>query len=773
MRALARLLPALAIGLALAWPALAGDRSPGSASSARECAVCHVRWVTSFFSGGSQSDFMSRPGSDAVQSEEMCFSCHDGSVQDSRVRLLKGARHQVKKPPPPGMVVPPEFPLDADGNVTCGTCHTAHGVSLEEAKQGDTFFLRASNRGSAMCVRCHTEQSAEAKGNHPYLPTPAAEGAHAVTCEDCHDVHGATEKPMLARGAGDSSLCLQCHEDRGNDGVHGLAGGGHPVGVVPVTASPSSALLALGARLGPGGQVTCLSCHGMHGRARTDSLLLETSAGSKLCVSCHSDRPELVGSGHDLALSAPQVRNGRGETPATGGVCSSCHLAHGSARRVASAGPRATAVCRSCHARGGPAHVDRMDGYGHPLDVSQDGEPVTCASCHDPHRPAAVGATGAFATAFLRAAPTTLCTTCHEGEAGVVGGRHDMTALEGAQANVDGRAPGDSGPCLACHEVHGTLGNQRFARLLAKEGGDEVERLCRTCHASDREAGDALLTGASHPVGVAPAASGVQTKLPLVKPRGKSAKAAVMTCATCHDPHRWSPDGTPERAPFASGDGATSFLRVPSAPDSTLCTECHTRQAYVEGTDHDMQVSAPKATNIDGVTTKKAGTCSACHVPHGAQEAAALWARQIVPTEGVGRAGEECLSCHSGGRPASRKVPDALTHPDVTIPDPSRIGKGPAFPVFDPETGRRQNAGAMSCPSCHQAHQWNVRAAEAGHGEPAEGDALTSFLRSRSLALPCKDCHGRDALYLYQHFHDERARRSPEAQTASVEALEP
>jgi hypothetical protein len=76
------------------------------------------------------------------------------------------------------------------------------------------------------------------------------------------------------------------------------------------------------------------------------------------------------------------------------------------------------------------------------------------------------------------------------------------------------------------------------------------------------------------------------------------------------------------------------------------------------------------------------------------------------------------------------------------------------FPLYDPTTGNSTAVGNLSCPSCHNAHQWIPGPRASGDGVKAEGSAGNSFLRARSSDLPCRDCHGPEALLKYLYFHD-------------------
>ncbi len=48
--------------------------------SAKKCAICHYQWVYSFYVEHRDGELVQRPDEKEVADEEMCFSCHDGSV---------------------------------------------------------------------------------------------------------------------------------------------------------------------------------------------------------------------------------------------------------------------------------------------------------------------------------------------------------------------------------------------------------------------------------------------------------------------------------------------------------------------------------------------------------------------------------------------------------------------------------------------------------------------------------------------------------------------
>lgn len=70
----------------------------------------------------------------------VCFQCHKETVEV--------ASHPINVLAPPGMVIPPEYPLLSDGRMTCMTCHTRHS-SNNEAR-----LLKGGKK--ELCTGCHT-----------------------------------------------------------------------------------------------------------------------------------------------------------------------------------------------------------------------------------------------------------------------------------------------------------------------------------------------------------------------------------------------------------------------------------------------------------------------------------------------------------------------------------------------------------------------------------------------------------------------------------------
>ncbi len=130
--------------------------------SAKECAICHFGWTENFFYEKKSTEIAACPDSPQVATAEMCYSCHDGSTVDSRQSVFNDRRHQAGIVPSKEVKIPAIFPLDEEGKMDCGTCHSAHGVSTLPGIE-KTIFLRTTNENSEMCVMCHVDKNKDLK----------------------------------------------------------------------------------------------------------------------------------------------------------------------------------------------------------------------------------------------------------------------------------------------------------------------------------------------------------------------------------------------------------------------------------------------------------------------------------------------------------------------------------------------------------------------------------------------------------------------------------
>jgi len=198
-----------------------------------------------------------------------------------------------------------------------------------------------------------------------------------------------------------------------------------------------------------------------------------------------------------------------------------------------------------------------------------------------------------------------------------------------------------------------------------------------------------------------------------------------------------------------------------------LCGNCHSDKAYVEKTDHDLRVTAPFSKNIIQQRPLESGVCGVCHLVHSDKKKILLWAQRLGSGDSI--MDMMCKSCHSRTGSAKNSVPAISFHPkDKLILNVGRDikGKPDFFPIFDEISGKQIPVGNMSCPSCHDAHQWYSKRPSKGKGIDADGDATNSFLRSQAMQALCKDCHGFDTLLRIKFFHNPRKRINNEVEVS-------
>ncbi|HLK57416.1 MAG TPA: cytochrome c3 family protein [Chthonomonadaceae bacterium] len=187
------------------------------------------------------------PGADEVT---YCNSCHKTGCtvpHPERVKQTWAAQ---------GRVV-----LDAQGNITCGSCHTHSFRHRSDA------FLARDQKG--LCNNCHY-------------------GAHAISdvhttnqkCETCHTrsqaaLAHATPVETHAIKVGVDTECLRCHYDGPVT---------HPIGI------PNTKKKAPDLPLSAEGNITCVTCHiGHKQQDRFGVLLRKDNRRGGLCLSCHDD----------------------------------------------------------------------------------------------------------------------------------------------------------------------------------------------------------------------------------------------------------------------------------------------------------------------------------------------------------------------------------------------------------------------------------------------------------------------------------------------------
>ena len=232
--------------LCLIGASQAESASPGPLHPrALGCAACHVDGET---------------GRLVATQEQLCARCHQQALQLSHPSGFV-PRHDPPK----------AFPLDADGRLTCSTCHDVHAPSPER--------LRRRAEGEGLCLGCHRPdffqemkdrgRSLEATGHLPAAstPSPFAPDRASANCMGCHEDHADRAATGHGGGPANHPIGMDYREARRRQGVY-----------KPVSRLPRHVLL-------PGGKVSCVSCH--RGYSRRHGTLAVANKGSELCLSCH------------------------------------------------------------------------------------------------------------------------------------------------------------------------------------------------------------------------------------------------------------------------------------------------------------------------------------------------------------------------------------------------------------------------------------------------------------------------------------------------------
>ena len=706
---------------------------------ARSCTICHLEWMKPLVDYQS-TELMEVPDNPRehpfVSRSELCLGCHDGSVGDSRRRVWIRHGHQIGIEPPPTTNVPEHLPL-VEGRIACRTCHSAHGLAEPRPTFEDIVFLRVESAPSELCVQCHTNYAAGISSKrHPLgkmeRPIPQQlidagalidKDKYALTCLVCHEGHGSQGDLMLVAGADENELCLCCHEQMRPGMFREHEVPPHPVGPL-LNQEQIAAVHAVGAKLGPKGELICLSCHKMHDAESNRYILAFKDTESDVCLHCHLDKQNVNGTSHDLRTNFPDETNTHGLSVTEGGPCSSCHLFHNYARPLENHPIDPRGQCITCHQADRCGKAKLTSSVNHPKEY--------CIACHDPHNPL-------FGNYLVEPA-TKLCLKCHKEQAGLVRGPHDVTHNKNNLAWPAAAAKTED-TCLACHRPHGDqqTGLYRVAPLKSVDG---VDGICLSCHPdakSDADSKHALVHTTQ--VKVLPK----QDKLPLIKSANDGYK---VTCHTCHDPHR----NLAEAPHLLRGEGI--------ATSEELCLTCHPQVASI----HTIG-EAKERLQAAGF---EADACKPCHLVHTYPQAIEdryLWPKQLSAYPRLDRqisiADYYCVACHRTEGPVT--PPATAFHPEVLMFNTTPPGEPGYFPLFD-DQGMVNPQGSIACRTCHLTHGRTVPMEVQKTAEimPArELRARKYHVRTFGATTVCNTCHGFNALRRFMYFHDPARRGGP------------
>jgi predicted CXXCH cytochrome family protein len=377
----------------------------------------------------------------------------------------------------------------------------------------------------------------------------------------------------------------------------------------------------------------------VEGDGTNSFLRLPLDANSALCTNCHVGKAALALSKHNLAIAAAQPKDkgkdiskdkAKSKKPARvtaadaqAGLCSNCHQPHNAkgqflwARDTGPGKGVTVGLCTSCHRDGGLAENKLTGPNSHPVGMKllpgmkpnlplfsmtgadiagKDKDVVECASCHDPHQwdPANISSRagadaaveGDAANSFLRvsaAGRSDLCVECHRDQKLVRGTDHDMAVTAAKAVNVNGETVAESGVCGQCHLVHNAVQKQRLWARKPGTAPNAPEQLCRSCHVPEGIAKAKVPLESQHPAKVEVWSHALRARfrknpgadIPVYDADGKPAPVGIITCTSCHNPHRWRADRAEEGpGKNTEGDVLSSFLRAESS-EYIVCSDCH------------------------------------------------------------------------------------------------------------------------------------------------------------------------------------------------------
>jgi len=762
------------------------------------CGTCHTPHTETGSEKKLDYTFMRKPNVDSA----LCIECHkENSEHGMNHPILEDTEDKLTREVIKRIRVLGGRVTEAN-EVQCESCHSPHRGNAEKA-------LLKPVDNSELCILCHSDRLNSKEhpdfrnhSIHKEFPEDAEISlfkekkaiTKSVECMTCHKVHREENKHLLV--AKEEKLCSLCHVEEGKVNFtdhnignksckschtpHKAKGPKLWSRDIPEEAFDYASIIDAKGK----GDILCLSCHYVgnviNGKEVKTVGTLTHPTGKKIkekidlplkdkklgCTPCHNphhafndskdgkflrkDRLSLCATCHEEQLSVKDGEHGKiDEKRWKKGDCAACHSVHNAKDgylsrvvygEISPMEPAVDGFCLACHDPEGMAkHKIKNSIYNeHPVGVKNlseklPGKRISCVTCHEPH---------SHEEELLRIPVkenSALCLTCHTDKS-LKGTPHDILHNPDVKLSEKEREElFKGGVCSVCHTPHNPEYKVLWSRKLGK-GKTINEKMCNSCHSEGGLAANKTIGKHTHPFGREVTEKNIKmiknSRLPLISQLtghpAKKGESGVMDCATCHEPH--------------NGADKEKLTRYTVEGDSLLCTACHTQEAAVVGTEHDMRVVDEEL---------KDGVCSTCHVPHNAKDEL-LWAKDVKKVSG-NRMSDYCLSCHTEGDVGEKKVVKYYYHPseDVVVKNLDRPGREGDWPLFTKEGKKVTTGGEIACETCHNPHRWNAEGTSPG--KPVEGNIFNSFLRNRSLkGSICVDCHGLDALYRYKLFHTRK-----------------
>lgn len=238
--------------------------------------------------------------------ETECFLCHQGDITHGELKgsgitflctqchkdlFSEGYMHPYDVLPQKVHDIPPDFPLDINGRITCNTCHDVH-ADFETPFGTPSNYLRRFETGKEFCDLCHAA-AGEAKGHAAFLGEAHLSSKYIAVVPE-------QEIDSLSKN------CISCHDGSFATSVSISSGywthqassfsksmNNHPIGIdyeqARLEHSKKTDLrpIAMVDRrlLFFDGKIGCGTCHNPY--ASELLYLVKSDFRSQLCFSCH------------------------------------------------------------------------------------------------------------------------------------------------------------------------------------------------------------------------------------------------------------------------------------------------------------------------------------------------------------------------------------------------------------------------------------------------------------------------------------------------------
>lgn len=609
------------------------------------------------------------PGAKGVKT--ICSSCHyPGNAMNALSGYIMGLHEDEGH----------DF---SNGNVLCDTTLLSIGENhvMSEQVELDPQVGKLHNAlDSTFPLRTKGEENKEGKDQ--------AAKTGEFTCTTCHNPHNQPNKDISGNGdylrvgkkkfAGESNsrtlFCLQCHEDRSEDGAL--------------------------QKVQHGGSIGCSECHHPHdGFYQTEQIagLARTILIQEVTPVNFRALPNVAAFG-SLPNDTKDTKDVQDTPDIDQDVSALCYACHGptASDEMSEAGatPRFGDNCdtpQEHHPMGSQAQLGKSPrAPGLQTASLNNWEQVTCTSCHTYfHR----GNNLYFLRKDFTNDDSTLCTSCHTNKTadglGTPGRAHNQVA---------GESLNQRGQCMFCHFIHDgpDRGNQQMPSVntllrvepinlawsdqISNTHKEDFEDLCFGCHGTQCYMGGSGKQGArlqieeyfSHRFSSVPSEK-IQATFPISD--GDSDKVlddygvaeGKIYCGSCHDIHKSS------NMPYLRGEDS------PYVSDA-YCTKCHVLSLYGRSS-HPTGVSPRQGVTIEkfpeilyggksgenrGITSDESATgqvlCLTCHNMHAAKtnfdgrldsagagdEESGTHGKLLVVDNFSSSAGSDlCRSCHS------------------------------------------------------------------------------------------------------------------------------